>query len=162
MKKNIVLICLNDYLLKQVSADLVKKLKANWLDIDGAVENELLRSKGDKLHIANEFLTSLERKIISQAVTEENTIFSISPEMFLANSNKEYFHECSCIYLATETHSIDILQIKNKAEKTRIIQNATINSNLNEFLINSCEYVIQNADIKEIADLVKEIKALIK
>jgi len=161
LKKNIVIVCLNDFLLKEVSESVAKKFKMDFVDIDEHIEKKLLENKGESLSFASEFLTKLEREYIQKLTKKNNTVFSISAETFLANNNCDYFHNFSVVYIATEIHKIDINTIKSKAERTRIIQNTEIQQNLNDFLSVSANYVVLNADIKEVDEIVKEIEELI-
>ena len=161
LKKNIVIVSLNDFIMKEVCLLLAKKLNMNFVDIDTLIEKELLANKGESLNIANDYLSSLERRIIQKVVGQTNSVLSISAETYLANNHIDYFHETNLIYLQTTVHSIDVNLIKNKAERTRIEQNTTLHENLNEFLMNSSNSVVENADVKDIKEIVKEIEQLI-
>ena len=161
MKKNIVVVSLNNYLAKEVCLVLSQHLEMNFIDVDAHIEKELLLNKGDSLSNAEDYLTKLERNYIQKLTSKTNSIFSIDAETYLANNHIDYFRECDVVYLQTKIHSIDLKQIKNKAERTRIEQNTSIHENLNDFLTSSSEFIIENSDVKDINEIINEIEQVI-
>ncbi len=159
MKKNIAIICLNDYLRKETAKQLAKIKKMHYLDIDELVDFELISRKQVALQCGDVFLKKIERECISRVMEYESCVFSISVDLYLANDNSILLNDCKIVYLSTEMHKIDLSTVKNKKEKLKLQQAMDINNNINEFLIKTSKYVVENADMKSIDDIVIEIKS---
>ena len=159
LKRNIALVCLNDFLRKETAKSYAKANRMLYLDIDELIDFEVISRKQVSLKCGDEFLKKLEKECITQVVDYENCVFSLSADLFLANDNKVLLEDCTIVYLATEMHAIDISKIKNKSEKTKLQQSMDINNNINDFLQKICPYVVENADIKSIVEIIDEIKS---
>lgn len=158
MKKNIAIICLNDYLRKETAKLLAKSKKMHYLDIDELVDFELINRKQVSIKCGDVFLKKVERECVSRAMEYESCVFSISVDLYLANDNSVLLDGCKIVYLSTEMHSIDLATIKNKKEKLKLQQALDINNSINDFLVRTSKYVVENADIKSVEDVVEEIK----
>lgn len=159
MKKNIAIICLNDYLRKETAKQLANAKKMHYLDVDELVDFELISRKQVALQCGDVFLKKIERECISRVMEYESCVFSISVDLYLANDNSVILNDCKIVYLSTEMHSIDLSTVKNKNERLKLQQAMDINNNINEFLIKTSKYVVENADMKTIEDIVNEIKS---
>lgn len=159
MKKNIAIICLNDYLRKETAKQLANAKKMHYLDVDELVDFELISRKQVALQCGDVFLKKIERECISRVMEYESCVFSISVDLYLANDNSVMLNDCKIVYLSTEMHSIDLSTVKNKNERLKLQQAMDINNNINEFLIKTSKYVVENADMKTIEDIVNEIKS---
>ena len=162
LKKNIVLVSLNDFLRRETAKVLAKKKKMNYVDVDELLDFELISRKQVRLKCGDEFLKKLERKCIQKVSEYENCIASVSTDIFLANDNRDYFENFSIFYLATEIRSIDLSQVKNKEEKDALSENEEIFSHINDYLIATCEHVIHEADCLEIDDIASKIILTLK
>lgn len=159
MKKNIAIICLNDYLRKETAKQLANAKKMHYLDVDELVDFELISRKQVAIQCGDVFLKKIERECISRVMEYESCVFSISVDLYLANDNSVLLNDCKIVYLSTEMHNIDLSTVKNKNEKLKLQQAMDINNNINEFLIKTSKYVVENADMKSIEDIVNEIKS---
>lgn len=159
MKKNIAIICLNDYLRKETAKLLAESTKMYYLDVDELIDFELISRKQVSLKCGDVFLKKVEKECISRVVEYESCVLSISVDLYLSNENSVLLDDCKVVYLATEMHNIDISKIKNKKEKIKLQQAMDINNNINDFLIKTSKIVVENADIKSLDDIVKEIKS---
>lgn len=159
MKKNIAIICLNDYLRKETAKQLANAKKMHYLDVDELVDFELISRKQVALQCGDVFLKKIERECISRVMEYESCVFSISVDLYLANDNSVMLNDCKIVYLSTEMHSIDLSTVKNKNERLKLQQAMDINNNINEFLIKTSKHVVENADMKTIEDIVNEIKS---
>lgn len=160
MKKNIAIICLNDYLRKETAKLLAESKKMHYLDIDELVDFELINRKQVALKCGDAFLKKVERECIARVMEYESCVFSLSVDLYLANDNSVMLNDCKIVYLSTEMHKIDLTTVKNKQEKMKLQQAMDINNNINEFLIKTSKYVVENADIKSIEDIVTEVKSI--
>ncbi len=159
MKKNIAIICLNDYLRKETAKQLANAKKMHYLDVDELVDFELISRKQVAIQCGDVFLKKIERECISRVMEYESCVFSISVDLYLANDNSVLLNDCKIVYLSTEMHNIDLSTVKNKNERLKLQQAMDINNNINEFLIKTSKYVVENADMKSIDDIVNEIKS---
>ena len=159
MKKNIAIICLNDYLRKETAKQVAQSTKMHYLDVDELIDFELISRKQVSLKCGDVFLKKIEKECISRVVEYENCVLSVSVDLYLANENSVLLDGCKVVYLATEMHNIDVSKIKNKKEKIKLQQAMDINNNINDFLLKTSKIVIENADIKSIEDIVAEIKS---
>lgn len=162
MSRNITIICLNDFLRKEVGKEVAKNNNMFYLDIDELIDFELISRNQVSIKCGDEFLHKLEQECVMRVAEYENCVYSISPDMFLANNNRVYLENTSIIYLNTDMHNIDISKIRSKTEKMKIMQEMEVFDNINGFLVATCPYVIDKADLKSIKDIVQEIKLKIK
>lgn len=162
MKKNITIICMNDFLRKETGKEFAKFDNMHYLDVDELIDFELISRRQVSLKCGDEFLNKLERECVARVAEYQNCVYSISPDLFLANDNKIYLENSYIIYLSTDMHNIDVSKIKNKSERMKIMQDMEVFDNINGFLTNTCPYVIQEADMKSIKELVEEIRDIVK
>lgn len=162
MSRNITIVCLNDFLRKEAGKELAKINKMFYLDIDEMLDFELISRSQVSIKCGDEYLHKLEQDCIKRVAEYENCVYSISPDMFLANDNKVYLKDTSVVYLNTDMHNIDVSKIRNKNEKIKIMQDMEVFDNINGFLIATCPYVVEDADMKSLKDIVVEIKSKIK
>lgn len=162
MKKNITIVCLNDFIRKETGKEFAKNNNMHYLDVDELIDFELISRRQVSLKCGDEFLNRLERECIERVAEYENCVYSISPDLFLANDNKVYLENSYIIYLNTDLHSIDISKIRNKNERVKVQQEMEVFDNINGFLVATCPYVIHNADMKSIKDIVSEIRVIVK
>lgn len=162
MKRNITIVCLNDFIRKETGKEFAKYNNMHYLDVDELIDFELISRRQVSLKCGDEFLNRLERECVSRVAEYENCVYSISPDLFLANDNKIYLDNSYIIYLNTDLHNIDITKVRNKNEKVKIQQEMEVFDNLNGFLVATCPYVIESADMKSIKDIVQEIYKIVK
>lgn len=162
LKKNITIVCLNDFLRKETGKEFAKCYNMHYLDVDELIDFELISRRQVSIKCGDEFLNRLEKECVARVAEYENCVYSISPDLFLANNNKAYLENSYIIYLNTDMHNIDISKIRNKNAKEKAIQYMEVFENVNGFLIATCPYVIENADFKSIKDIVAEIKTIVK
>ena len=162
MKRNITIVSLNDFLRKETGKELAKVNSMHYLDVDELIDFELISRRQVSLKCGDEFLKRLERECIERVAEYQNCVYSISPDLFLANDNRYYLENSYIIYLDTDMHNIDITKIRNRNERIKIQQEMEVFDNLNSFLVGTCSNVIENADMKSIRDIVKEINYIIK
>lgn len=156
MKKNITLVCLNDFIRKETAKQLAKLRHMNYLDVDELLDFDV-NKKQVSILCGDEYLMKLEKDCVERISEYTNCVFSISADMFLANDNRYYLENSNIIYLATEMHNIDLKKIKNKTERARLEQLMDVYENINEYLTKTCPLIIADSDQKEILDLAKEI-----
>lgn len=158
MKKNISLVCLNDFIRKEVGKALASSLKMLFCDIDEMIDFEIINKKQVSIKCGDEYLKQLERECIERVMQYETCVYSVSDELFMANNNSILLEDTIVVYLETQIHEMDIKQVKNKNEKAKLLQKLEIQENINNYLKINCPYIIENADRKTIEDIVKEIK----
>ena len=162
LKKNVTIVCLNDFLRKETGKEFAKHNNMHYLDVDELIDFELISRRQVSLKCGDDFLNRLECECISRVAEYENCVYSISPDLFLANDNRFYLENSYIIYLNTDMHKIDVSKIKSKNERMKVMQDMEVFDNLNGFLVATCPYVINEADIKSIKDIVEEIRVIVK
>lgn len=162
MKKNITIVCLNDFLRKETGKEVAKAIDMHYLDVDELLDFELISRNYVSVKCGDEFLNKLEQECVQRVAEYENCVYSISADLFLANNNRMYLENSYIIYLNTDMHNIDLSKIKNKNERVRLMQEMEVFENINGFLVATCPYIIEDADMKGIKDIVDEIKVIVK
>lgn len=80
--KNILLVCLDDKFIKDVSASLAEKLDLFFVDCGDMIEYDITNSKDVVKKCGFEYLKKRERGVLSGCADYENTVLSLKFEIF--------------------------------------------------------------------------------
>lgn len=154
--QNIVIVCEDKDLRKDVSKVLGKELGFLYADVDDILDYELLNSAGIALTDANNRLRELEQKSIKRALEFKNCIITMSRNLFVANDNFLMLNDRFKIFLSISKPHF-IARLKNK-DKLLLEQEILMFDKINKLLELNCDFKIENIsnNINEISNKILE------
>lgn len=152
MNKNILIVCLDKRLRKDLSLLLSKELNKIYLDVDELLDLELLNYPEISLTEAGEKLVVLEQKCINRALSYENCIITISTDMFISSNNFRLLKNLFKIFI--QIPKSRILTIGNNRHS--INQELLLYDEINSVVAKNCDETI-NSSNKLVQLIFKEI-----
>lgn len=146
MKKNKAFICLNKKLGNDIAKEFAIKLNVKHVDLDEKINFEVLKNQVP-LFEGNRMLSYIEQTILNEIDSFENYVFSLSPDLILANNNKKYFKNVDLYYLAV---SNDYFQKDCAVSKQH-------DKEINDFLCESLDNIVIDVDQKDFGSIISEI-----
>lgn len=152
--KNILIVCVDKELRKDLSKAMATQLKCLYLDVDDLLNFEILNQENTSLKEANNYLQAMESKCINRALEYKNCIITISHELFVSNDNfnlikdvKKIFIFLSKAYFVART---------NKNDRHKLEQELCLFDEISFLIKSNCDIVIEKG-IKTIEQLSQEI-----
>ena len=155
--KNILIVCVDKDLRKDVSKMLATDLKCICLDVNELLNYELLNAQDIPLSQASTEMRNMEQKAIKRALEYKNCIITISHDLFVANDNFKLF-DINKIYIHLPTAYL--VAKSKRTNKQQIEQNLSLYHQIGEFVKSKCDFVVDKG-IKTIQEIGKEIKDMI-
>lgn len=152
MKKNILILSLDNKLAKKAAKKVADLLSMHFLDVDELINYELINKDEIEIKCGAEYLKKLEEGCVSNAVEFENCVTVVSIDTFLSNDISVKFENHNQFFLGTSQAGFKEANAGND-------KNLVFND-ISTFLKNSCnEYIsCDNLNVNQIAD--KIIKKL--
>ena len=98
--QNIVIVCADKDLRKDVSKVLGQELSFLYVDVDDILDYELLNNQDIILNEAKTKLKELEQKSIKRALEFKDCIITMSRNLFVANDNFKHFAKWHKIFIS--------------------------------------------------------------
>ena len=155
--KNILIVCADKDLRKDLSKSLASKLKCLYLDIDELVDIEILNRQDVKLSEAQDFMHEIEFKSINRAMAFENCITTISHSMYVGNDNFKLFNNVYKIYVKLSKSYF----IAKSSQVDKLEQELCLFEQIDKLITNNSDIVVEK-EAKSISQLCVEIISNIK
>lgn len=97
--QNIIIVCADKGLRKDLSKALASELGFLYVDVDEVVDFDILNMSDTALSTAKQELDELEKKSIKRVLDFNNCIITISRDLFIANNNFTLFEQCKKIFV---------------------------------------------------------------
>ena len=156
--QNILIVCEDKILRKDVSKVLATELNFLYVDVDEILDYELLSHQDISLIEASEALEKLERKSIERALGCDNCVISLSRDLFVSNDNFRLFDKCKKVFIEL---SKGYFVARYKGDKRNLEQDVALFDKINKLISVNCDIVIQK-EIKSIVEIGKEIGEKLK
>ena len=131
MKPNVILIGFDQIFNKKIGMYLADKLDMFFVDVEELIEYNLINSKEALLKCGRDYIEKEERKTVRSVSEYENTIASISYDIFL---NNKHFFEGNNIKILLRPKKV------NQVEKIALEDRITL-------LLPDCDYYIDKSTI---------------
>lgn len=153
--QNIVIVCEDKDLRKDVSRVLATELKFLYVDIDEILDYELLAYEDISLLEASETLKKLEHKSIERALGFENCVVTLSRDLFVSNDNFRLLNKCKKVFVEM---SKGYFVARYKGNKANLEQDVNLYDRINKLIAVNCDMVIDKEilTIQEISNKIIE------
>lgn len=155
--KNILIICADKNLRKDISKALTSRLNCIYVDVDEIVDLEVLNNTEIKLDESKKVLNDIEKNAIKKAKEFKNSIITISHNVFVSNDNFSLFNNSVKIYISLS--KAYFIAKTNQADKYRLEQELSLFEEIDNLIKNNCDYVIEKG-IKTVQQICDEINGL--
>ena len=152
--KNILIVCADKNLRKDISKALASELRCLYLDADELLDFEIVNRQNIKLSDAGEALQQMELDTIKRMTEFKNCIITMSNQLFVSNDNFEQIKGVTKVCLSLSKAFL-VAKI-NKDNKHKIEQELCLFDEINGLIKRNCDIVIDK-DIKTNSQLVQEI-----
>lgn len=152
--KNILMVCADKNLRKDISKALASELKCLYLDADELLDFEIVNRQNVKLAEAGDALHQMELDTIKRMTEFKNCIITISNDLFVSNDNFKSINNVIKVCLML-SKSFLVAKI-NKDNKHKIEQELCMFDEINGLIKNNCDMVVEK-QIKTNEQIVQEI-----
>lgn len=151
--KNILVVCADKDLRKDLSKALASALKCLYVDIDEFLDYELLNSQDISLEEAHGELRKLEQKSILRASELKDCVMTISHDLFVSNDNFKLINTKKVFIFLSKAYFVARF---SKDDKHKLEQELTLFDGITKLISTNCDLVIEKG-AKSIDELCKEI-----
>ena len=152
--QNILIVCADKELRKDLSKVLATELKFLYVDVDEVLDFELLNQQDVTIVEAKEVLKQLELKSINRVLGFDNCVITISRDLFVSNDNFKLFADLKKVFV-TLTKAHFVARTKSD-DKYRLEQELALFDKINKLISVNCDVVIDKG-IKSIQEIGSEI-----
>ncbi len=152
--QNIVIVCADKQLRKDVAKVLGKELNFLYVDIEDMLGYEVLKQQEVSLTEAKVKMQQLEKNIIKRALEFKNCIVTISRDLFVSNDNFLMLSNTKKIFInLSKSHFV----VRSKIDdKYRIEQELLMYDKINKLITINCDMVIEK-EMLTIEEMINEI-----
>jgi len=151
--QNILIVCSDKELRKDLSKSLASELKFLYVDVDEVLDFEMLNNSQVNLTQANEVMKMLERKSINRVLGFKDCIVTMSRDLFVSNNNfalmKDYFK----VFISL---SKSYFIAKNSKDMYKLEQELLMMDKINQLVGLNCHITIEK-NIQSVQQLSYEI-----
>lgn len=142
--QNILIVCADKDLRKDVAKVLGKELDFLYVDVDEILDHQLLNNQHISLSEAGDKLRELERKSIKRALEFDNCIITMSRNLFVANDNFLMLKDRIKIFLSvSKSHFISRSKFKDEQS---LQQEILMFDGINKLVEINCNFKIENVN----------------
>lgn len=152
--KNVLIVCADKNLRKDLSKALATELKCLYLDADELLDFEILNRQEIKLGDASRALQQMELDTLKRVAEFKNCIITISNNLFVSNDNFEQIKDVFKVQLSL-SKSYLIAQAK-KEDKYKLEQELSVFDEIEQLIKSNCHFSIKK-DVKTIEQICQEI-----
>ena len=157
--KNILIVCADKDLRKDISKKLATITNSIYLDVDDMLQFELLKHQNVALNEAGAVLRTMQQDCINRANEYKNCIITISNDVFVANDNFKLFNASVKIFISL-SKAYFVARMQGK-DQHRLEQQLTLFNQVNMLVKNNCNYIIDK-DARTIDEICQEIVLVIE
>lgn len=156
--QNILIVCIDKDLRKDISKVLSTELGFLYVDVDEILDFEILNTQDVNLKEASQIIKELERKSIERSLKFKDCIITMSRDLFVANDNFLLFKDCKKVFVRLPK---SYLIARGGKDKYSIDQQIELFDKINKLVAINCNITIDK-DILSIHEIVKAIKENLK
>ena len=152
--KNILIVCADKNLRKDLSRALASELKCLYLDADELLDFEIVNRQEIKLSEAAGALNQMELDTLKRIAEFKNCVITISDELFVSNDNFEHIKDVVKVYI--ELSKSYMVSKSAPKELYKLEQKLSVYEEINNLIKANCNFSISK-DIKSVEQLCQEI-----
>jgi len=152
--KNILIVCADKNLRKDVSKVLARELGFLYTDVDEILDYELINSNLNSLTEAGALMHELEQKSIKRALEFDRCVLTMSCNLFVSNANFRVFNMPKIFIALPKSYFV----AKFKADNNRLEQELLLFDKINKLISINCE-IVMDKGTRAIEDICGEILA---
>ena len=150
--ENILIVCADKILRRDIIRVLSKELGFLYADIDEILDYEILNNSSTVLDEANEKLNNLERYSITRALEFGKCVLGISNELFISNDNFNMLKMPRVFISLSKAHLI----ARSKWDMNRLEQELLMFDKIDKLVKQNCNIIIDKG-VKSIEEVCQEI-----
>jgi shikimate kinase len=152
--QNILIVCADQDLRKDLSRVLATELKFLYVDVDEVLDFEILNQQNVAMIEAKDVLKSLERKSIDRVLNFNNCIITMSRDLFVSNDNFLLMKHCQKVFL--ELPKAYFVARNNNGDVYKLEQELALFDKINKLVTINCDITIDK-NIQSVQELSKSI-----
>lgn len=156
--KNILIVCADKQLRKELSKGLATKLKFLYVDIDEILDYQLLNNQNITIVEAGEALKQFETKSINRALEFDGCIMTVSRNLFVSNENFKRFDGVIKVFL--KLPKAHLIANRKSKEANILEQELLLFDKINELISINCNITVDSitTNVNQISDdILKEL-----
>lgn len=151
--QNILIVCTDKSLRKDISKVLSKELGFLYVDVDEILDFELLNNQDVALSDAGDRLNELERKSIERSIKFDNCVITISRELFVARDNFKMFNQYQKAFIKLPKAYFVAQVLKDKYSVSQQIE---MLERVDKLVEDNCDITI-NKEVLSVGEMVQQI-----
>lgn len=136
--KNIAIVGLDNAFVKKFAQKIAREIGYKYIDANEKFDKDLLANINYPMILVDELLDEKENRLIEKLTKNDNTVISISDDMFLSNEHYKILEETTVILILDE----NVGKIKKNIEKM-IEKHANFVFNKNEIKTNDIIKIVR-------------------
>ncbi len=152
--KNILIVCPDKDLRKDLSKALAKELKCLYLDADELLDFEILNRQDIALTEARDALHEMETETLRRVTGFKNCIITISHSLFVANDNFDLLKDLRRVNIVLPKSYL--IAKTRKEDKYKLEQELCLYNQINGLVSVNCDVTIEK-DVISIPELCQKI-----
>lgn len=152
--KNILIVCADKDLRKDLAKSLATELKRLYLDADELLDFEILNRREFSLTDARDTLNKMEQETLTRVMHFKNCVITISHELFVSNDNFKILDNVIKVHLMLS--KAYLVAKTKKADKHKLEQELCLFDEINKLASANCNICVSK-DIKSIPEICQEI-----
>ena len=152
--QNILIVCADKALRKDLSKVLGAELNFLYVDVDEVLDFEIINQQNVKIDEAKDVLRTLEQKSINRVLNFNNCIITISRDLFVAHDNFLLIKNCSKVFVMLP--KAYFVARNNGGDINKLEQELLLFDKINKLVIINCDIVVDK-EVKSVEDISKEI-----
>lgn len=152
--QNIVIVCADKELRKDISKNVASKLNFLFVDADDILDYEVLNNEGATLKDCGDVLNKLEKKVFDRVLNFDNCVITMSRDLFVSNDNFRLLNSFFKVFVGlSKAHFIARAISK---DKFKLEQDLQMYDKINLLVKSNCDLEIEK-DIKSVEEISAEI-----
>lgn len=152
--KNILIVCPDKDLRKDLSKALSKELKCLYLDADELLDFEILNRQDIALTEARDALHEMEAETLRRVTGFKNCIITISHSLFVANDNFDLLKDLRRVNIVLPKSYL--IAKTRKEDKYKLEQELCLYNQINALVSANCDVTIEK-DVISIPEMCQKI-----
>lgn len=152
--KNILIVCADKNLRKDLSRALATELKCLYLDADELLDFEILNRQEIRLNEASNALQQMELDTLKRIAEFKNCVITISENLFVSNDNFSSINDVIKVHCALS--KAYLVAQTNKRDAYKLEQELSVFDEINALIKANCDFVVSK-DVKTIEQVCQEI-----
>jgi len=157
--QNILIVCADKNLRKEISKTLATELKFLYVDVDEILDFEILNKQDTTIIEAGDVMKNLETKSIDRALKFKDCVITCSRDLFVANDNFKKFDKHNKIFV--KLSKAYFVARFNSKDRNRLEQELLMFDSVNKLVEVNCNFAIER-EAKTIEQIKDDIINILK